>query len=588
MQCNLSLGWSNFSRAGGSYRARHVVAVAECLIACLLSSQAQAQMQVVGVSPTQNANNVLRSGTYTVTFDREVDPTTFTATNFHLLGKVTGPVAGTIGFSNGNRTVTFTPARPMAAGEQVLVTMSRNLRGTDGIALRAAGVSAHFTTRVAASTGTFTHLVTMSNVDGTGNQTRIYGTNACDLNRDGWADLTTVNEVSRDLRVFLTRADGTGLYQPMLTPYTLIPVESSPNDIADFDGDGLTDIVTSSAQDSKVAVAFGRGDGTFRSVLDINVGIYPRGFGIFDADGDGDIDITVAQANTNNIVFIRNNGNATFAAPVAFEGGVNGEYGMNGADMNNDGIMDLVVAGVNSETISVLRGNGNGTFTLSSTRPVGGRNWIVLCGDLNNDGRMDVSTANSFSANGSILLGNGDLTLQAATVYPIGGHNVATDLADLDGDGDLDWVLSSFGSGRWYVFKNNGNGTMTPDVQFVAPDNPSCTAPVDIDNDGDMDLVLTDEIADLVIIQKNIGGCAVDINADNVVDFFDYLDFVAAFSANAPIADFNHDNVTDFFDYLDFVAAFSANAPIADFNHDNVTDFFDYLDFVAAFSQGCA
>jgi hypothetical protein len=45
--------------------------------------------------------------------------------------------------------------------------------------------------------------------------------------------------------------------------------------------------------------------------------------------------------------------------------------------------------------------------------------------------------------------------------------------------------------------------------------------------------------------------------------------------------------VLDFFDYLDFVAAFSANDPSADFNGDGVIDFFDYLDFVAAFAEGC-
>jgi len=52
-------------------------------------------------------------------------------------------------------------------------------------------------------------------------------------------------------------------------------------------------------------------------------------------------------------------------------------------------------------------------------------------------------------------------------------------------------------------------------------------------------------------------GCAADYNGDTVVDFFDYLDFVADFSSNAPGADFNADTVIDFFDYLDFVAAFS-------------------------------
>ncbi len=52
-------------------------------------------------------------------------------------------------------------------------------------------------------------------------------------------------------------------------------------------------------------------------------------------------------------------------------------------------------------------------------------------------------------------------------------------------------------------------------------------------------------------------------------------------------ADFNGDALVDFFDYLDFVDAFSANDPSADFNGDAVIDFFDYLDFVDAFSTGC-
>jgi len=52
-------------------------------------------------------------------------------------------------------------------------------------------------------------------------------------------------------------------------------------------------------------------------------------------------------------------------------------------------------------------------------------------------------------------------------------------------------------------------------------------------------------------------------------------------------ADFNFDGTIDFFDYLDFVAAFSNGDAAADFNADTTIDFFDYLDFVAAFSQGC-
>ena len=52
------------------------------------------------------------------------------------------------------------------------------------------------------------------------------------------------------------------------------------------------------------------------------------------------------------------------------------------------------------------------------------------------------------------------------------------------------------------------------------------------------------------------------------------------------VADFNHDGMIDFFDYLDFVDAYSANDPAADFNSDGMIDFFDYLDYVDAYSVG--
>ncbi len=52
-------------------------------------------------------------------------------------------------------------------------------------------------------------------------------------------------------------------------------------------------------------------------------------------------------------------------------------------------------------------------------------------------------------------------------------------------------------------------------------------------------------------------------------------------------ADFNEDGTVDFFDYLDFVDAFSSGDGTADFNADTTIDFFDYLDFVDAFSIGC-
>lgn len=52
-------------------------------------------------------------------------------------------------------------------------------------------------------------------------------------------------------------------------------------------------------------------------------------------------------------------------------------------------------------------------------------------------------------------------------------------------------------------------------------------------------------------------------------------------------ADVNHDGALDFFDYLDFVDAFSSFQTAADYNQDGGIDFFDYLDFVDEFSSSC-
>jgi hypothetical protein len=52
-------------------------------------------------------------------------------------------------------------------------------------------------------------------------------------------------------------------------------------------------------------------------------------------------------------------------------------------------------------------------------------------------------------------------------------------------------------------------------------------------------------------------------------------------------ADYSNDGIVDFFDYLDFVAAFDSGSMDADFNGDQIVDFFDYLDFAAAFDNDC-
>ena len=147
-----------------------------------------------------------------ITFDRALNTFTTSSAQFHAFGKQSGPIAGTLTFSNANRTLTLTPTRPFYAGESVMVLISHNLRAADGSFLRAQGYSFTFTVGVTPTYHRFELFDSFSNRDTPEDITRIYGGLACDLNRDGRLDLSTINQDSGDLRTFLH----TGSYD---TPY---------------------------------------------------------------------------------------------------------------------------------------------------------------------------------------------------------------------------------------------------------------------------------------------------------------------------------------------------------------------------------
>jgi hypothetical protein len=483
---------------------RLLTMLSAAVLAAAAATANAAPLTVTSVAPARNVITAAASSPVSITFDRAVLPSSINAQTFRVFGRWSGAAPGTYTFSNGDRTVTFTRSRPFSAGENVLVNLSHDIQATDLMPLRAAGFAYSFWIRTGVSTMVFDQIDVMSNrINNV--QTRIYGTSASDLNEDGFIDLTTVNEVSADVRVFLNRADGSGLYHPFLTPQA-IGEEASPNEAADFNNDGHADLCIAAVVSSSVWVLLGAGDGTFSTITELPVGLHPHGVAALDIDGDGDPDIVNSNTNSNNLSVHVNNGSGVFAPPVYFEGGVNAEYGLSAADMNGDDITDVVVVGRDGQQILTQLCNGAGGFAAAGpAQASGGNSWVAAVGDLNADGKLDAALANSTSNNGAICLGNGNGTYAAPVTVFNGGHTVASDLGDLDGDGDLDWVLSSFGAGHWRVYRNNGSGTFAFHVEIDAPNNPSCAVLVDFDNDSDLDLALSDEIADVVVLLRNRG-----------------------------------------------------------------------------------
>jgi hypothetical protein len=472
------------------------------LAAALIPLCAQAApLQVTSLEPARNSL-AQPSTDVTVTFDKSVVPSSITSNTFRVFGHGSGAKTGSLTFSNGDRTVTLHPSEPFSAGETVRINLSHDIAATDLTTLRGAGYAYQFQVRTSPTAGEFQQIDVLSNrINGA--QTRIYGAAATDLNEDHYLDLATINEVSADVRVCLNRADGSGLFQPFLAPQA-IGDESSPNDPADFNNDGHTDLCVSASSSNSVWVLLGAGAGTFSSIVEEPVGIEPHGIATLDVDGDADEDIINANFGSDSLTLLINDGAGTFGPSSSFEGGVAGEYGLAAADMNNDGISDLVVGGNLAEEMRVLLGNGDGTFTPAGPpTSSGGNTWVVVVDDVNGDGNIDAGIANSFTNNGAIVLGNGGGGLGPPALIPMGAHTPSVDLGDLDGDGDPDLVLSSFGGGYWRLFRNDGAGSFAFDIEITAPSNPSCAILYDSDNDGDLDMALTDEIADEVLLMRN-------------------------------------------------------------------------------------
>jgi len=468
-----------------------------------------AELRVLAVEPPAHSLAAAVNTPIVVRFDRPLNRGTIHGGSFWAFGRWSGAAEGSYDFSDGDRSVTLTPAWPFSPGESVMVILSHDLQGADGSPMRSAGYSFQFWTRAQPAANDFAEIDRLTTRTFPPQPTQAYGGIASDLNGDGYLDVTIVNEISEDLRVFLNRADGTGALEAFLVPPDPVGDRASPSEPSDFNRDGLADIAVANIDDDSVSILLGNGDGTYAQQQTIAVGSTPRGIALLDVDGDGDVDIVNTNTNSNplNMSVLLNDGSGVFGPPTFFAAGAIGPWALAAGDMDDDGILDLVIGARAAQRIVIRTGRGDGTFDLAGSQLAGGAVWMLVLGDVNGDGAEDVASVNSMSNNGAILLGDGAGGLGPPQIYPTDPFSLATDLGDLDGDGDLDWLTSSF-SGDWWLYGNDGAGSFTVEQTFEATSASSCSLMLELDNDGDLDLALIDEIADELILLRNSGFSA--------------------------------------------------------------------------------
>ena len=337
-----------------------------------------------------------------------------------------------------------------------------------------------------------------------------------DVNADGVLDVVgNNNNVSNQVLVYVstsatTYASGVALVTPN-TVYDACGLAAG-----DMTGDGKPEIVTPNCSDDTVTVYLNNGDGSFQTgayfqvALDTNPGTvdtYPEAATVADVNGDGKADIISSNEETGDVTILLSNGDGTVGVPTV--GYATGGYPYQSAivaDFNGDGFADILVPD-GDFSLAYLKGYGDGTFraALDYYTPVTTNGYTesygVATGDFNGDGIPDVVIGNySYNSSDSgitVFLSRPDGSTRPGVQYGSGEYFFFVTVADFNKDGNLDIAAANEGSGVVQIFYGKGDGTFTTGPTLAtdtASSAPYDLVAADFNGDGYPDLAVVNYV----------------------------------------------------------------------------------------------
>lgn len=307
----------------------------------------------------------------------------------------------------------------------------------------------------------------------------------CDTDHDGDQDLIVSSDDSQRLDLFLNNGAGAFTLRGAIGTGYYLGSSAARFVVADFDADGWEDVAWGDTEANAATIYLNQRDGSFRFFASYAVGNYAgKSLGAADFDGDGLVDLVSSNDVARTFHVALGTGGGAFDAPPRIRPA---EYPSNAmlADFNNDGLTDFGFA-LQSQTaylgIGVYLGTGGGRYAptpvMTSTASAG----VFTPRDINHDGIMDL-----FEGVGrcNVYLGHGNGSFRPAIVNApnVLLRHVVADI-NLDGHHDVVWISPGH-PGQLYRALGDGAGHFGPATLVgVVPAEDESIGSGDITGDG--------------------------------------------------------------------------------------------------------
>ncbi len=338
---------------------------------------------------------------------------------------------------------------------------------------------------------------------------------SADFNGDGFADLAVSDYSSDSVSVLLNTGTGSfGTASHYMVGYF-------PSDIvsADFNGDGFPDLATANVSlgIGDYSVLLNTGTGSFNPVNYNSGAVISSSIASADFNEDGIADLVVTSYSSHYIYVLLGTGSGTFASGVPYLTDVQ-SIRIVTDDFNNDGHADLATADLSNNTTTVLLGTGTGSFGAASHFSMDYVAIGVASGDFNNDGNPDLATANIGSNNVTVRLGTGTGSFDSRVNYSAGSLPYGITSADINEDGNDDLIVSNTASANISVLLATDSGTFGAAINFAVGSTPHAATAAYLNTDSNLDIAVANYVSNNVSVLLNASPIA-NAGTDKTVYF---------------------------------------------------------------------